>query len=857
MRARILAQVVFAFLLGIVGARYQSTGLFVALAIGLAAWWNRSQRLWAAALGVAACMAAALLGSWRWEAQQELFQTVEGQLTDGETVTLVGTISRKEETNQQTIYYITDSYFISSAPLSGEQSDKQPNERLQETNSQKEAASMKPWYAGTGILSLGHTEADEFAIGDTLGIRGSYQEFQEARNEGNFDRKAFYHGKNIAFQVKAKEMERLLLSPEGGWADQLWNRMQQLAGRWKECLYQLRKQVQPVFGQLLPSSQAGILSVMTLGEKGLLEAEDKELYRQAGISHILAISGLHVSLLGMGIFRLLRKGGLSYGPSGAAAGILVICFGQLAGMEISTGRAVLMFLVMLLGNFLGMAYDSVTALALSGLLQLWKNPAGLWYAGFQFSYAAVLAVVVVSRIYRSLLPEGGRETAGWERKGLSQKLRGRLAGLGETVLLSCCIQLVTLPLTLWNYYEFPLYTVFINGLLLPFMGALLFLGIVGGGLGLLWPGGAGVVLKPAGWLLWWNEAVCRLFQKLPNAQVITGRPDFRAVCCYYGLLGLCLYLLWHRKRLAKAGNSGFFWQCRGTGLILGLLPVAALVWMAAVPKPAEFQLAFLDVGQGDGIYLENGEGAGFFVDGGSSNVAGVGEYRILPFLKYRGIREIRGWFVSHGDQDHISGLLEVWDSGYPIGQLFLAQGMVRDEAWQELVELAEAHGTAIAYLSPGQRVVSGEMSFTCLGPEPEGNRDRNGASLVLLVECQGVKALLTGDISQEEEGRLCEAGGLSADVYKAAHHGSRYSNSQELLEAAKPGISIVSCSKRNRYGHPGREAVAHMEEVGSQVFYTMESGQILVKGSKDNLTVQGFLEKHVFRGCETGEDSLY
>ena len=852
MRARILAQVVLAFLLGIVGARYQMPGLFVALAAGLAVWWNGSRRLRRAALGAAVCMAAALLGSWRWQAQQELFRSVEERLVNGETVTLIGTLSRKEENSRQTIYYIKDSYFTSSAPLSGEQSDGQSDRKSEQMKDRNSTKDTKPWYGGDGILYLEEVQGDAFAIGDTLQIRGSYREFQGARNDGNFDRRAFSHGKNLAFQVQAEELEHLVISQKAGWWELLWNRMQRLTGRWKEGLYQLRKRIQPIYEQLLPSSQAGILSVMTLGEKGLLEEEDKRLYRQAGISHMLAISGLHISLLGMGIFRLLRRGGLSYGTSGAIAGGLILCFGQLAGMEVSTSRAVLMFLVMLLGNFLGMAYDSVTALALSGLLQLWDNPAGLWYAGFQFSYAAVLAVVVVSKIGQSLLPKQEAGTEERRRRGLWGKLAAPLAGIGETMLLSSCIQLVTLPLTLWHYYEFPLYTICINSLLLPFMGMLLFLGITGGVLGLLWPGAAWTVLQPAGWLLWWNEAVCRLFQRLPNAQVIAGRPDFGAICCYYGLLGLCLYLLWRRKGLACTewrrkglACTGRSWMgSRGAGLILGLLPAAALVWMAMAPKPGEFQIAFLDVGQGDGIYLENNEGAGFFVDGGSSNVTGVGEYRILPFLKYHGIREITGWFVSHGDQDHISGLLEVWDSGYPIRQLFLAQGMVRDEAWQELVEAAEAHGTAVAYLSPGQRVIAGELSFRCLGPEPMEHTDRNEASLVLLADCAGVKALLTGDISQAEERRLCEAGeSLQADVYKAAHHGSKHSNSRELLEAVKPGISIVSCSERNRYGHPGREAVAHMEEAGSRVYYTRDSGQLLVKGNTGSLTVQGFTKR--------------
>ena len=828
MKARILTQIAIAVLLGIVGARYGQPVISLVLTLGLAVWWNRSQRIGRIVCGVAACVAATLLGGWRWQSQQHMYFQVEERFADQEAVTLMGTVFRKEEKQFQVVYYLKDSYF------SGE---------------------TGWWNASSGLIYL---DAERFVIGDTIKLQGTYQEFKQARNEGNFDPKEFYHGKNLAFQVKADTVERLTPGEDAGDFERLSYRWKVWMGRWKEGLYQLRKRIRPVFERHLPASQAGILSVMTLGDKGILEDADKELYRQAGISHVLAISGLHISLLGMGIFRLLRKIGASYGVSGIASGILLLCFGQLAGMEVSTGRAVLMFLVMLLGSYLGMAYDSVTALSLSALLTLVENPAGLWYAGFQFSYGAVLAVVVAAKIYQSLLPKGRGGKKEGERRSVRERCRGALKNMGETLLVSSCIQLATLPLTLWNYFEFPLYTILINGLLLPLMGILLFLGIAGGLIGLLWPGLSWLILQPAGLLLSWNDLVCRLFLKLPSAQVVTGRPAGQLLCLHYALLGICLCLLWLRgERLRrqpgepeiasaegrKGRRRGQGLSKRGMGLVLALLPVCSLCLMMVLPRETSFEIAFLDVGQGDGIYIETPEGTALFVDGGSSDVSGVGDYRILSFLKYRGVGAIDGWFVSHGDNDHISGLLEAWDSGYPVRRLFMAEGMVEDEVRRELVELAGIHGTQISYLSPGQRVALGETTFTCLAPEPAGNTDRNAASLVLLLKCQGVSALLNGDISISEEQKLQEAyPGLRADVYKAAHHGSKHSNGKEFLEALHPRISVVSCSVKNRYGHPGKEAVEHMEGAGSQVFYTMASGQITVGGSGEALWVRKFIE---------------
>jgi competence protein ComEC len=263
----------------------------------------------------------------------------------------------------------------------------------------------------------------------------------------------------------------------------------------------------------------------------------------------------------------------------------------------------------------------------------------------------------------------------------------------------------------------------------------------------------------------------------------------------------------------------------------------------------EFEVDVLDVGQGDGIYLCSENGVSMFIDGGSSNVGSVGTYRILPFLKSKGISHITYWFVTHADSDHISGLKELIESGYQIDYLVVAKAALTDTSagsdMDALVGLAVSYQIKILTIQENDTFVFDGDTLTCLYPAADTqSEDKNDLSLVLLYENHNFSGIFTGDISSEAEQQLLnraesllESG---IDFYKAAHHGSRYSNSEDFLNALAPRIAVVSCSSTNNYGHPSPEAVSHMEEAGAEVYYTMESGQIKITIEREEVAVSGY-----------------
>ena len=226
------------------------------------------------------------------------------------------------------------------------------------------------------------------------------------------------------------------------------------------------------------------------------------------------------------------------------------------------------------------------------------------------------------------------------------------------------------------------------------------------------------------------------------------------------------------------------------------------------------------------------------MDGGSSTEEDVGTYRILPFLKYRGIRHMDYWFVSHTDEDHISGLREALCSGYEIRCLVLPAAAAGgdDPALEELLKEAEARGVKVHFMERGERIRSGRLCLTCWYPPADGVFEgKNENSLVLLAESGNVQCLLTGDISEEQERWLCEHGLPEKEegqyrILKAAHHGSRYASSAAFLELFAPDCVVISVGEGNTYGHPAEETLRRLEEAGAEVRLTRDEGQLTFSG---------------------------
>lgn len=758
-------------------------------------------------------LGAFVLGWCRYISQEKAKESYLPYVSDGMQLAVQGELDRKEIKNNQYIYE------LKSCVLGLDQYESSMNEPV------------------FGNRILVYSDSDIASIGEILVLNGTVELWRSAVNEGNFDEMSFYAARRIDFKLKKVELQAVYGKE----------------CKWREALFRLRLRLCEVFQNCMGESECGVMATMVLGDKSLLDTEVKRLYQIAGTSHVLAISGLHISVIGMALYHFLRKCRLNYWGAGILASGVMYVYGTMVGMGTSVQRATGMFLLMLFAQAAGRSYDSLNALGFAAFIMLICNPMLLWDAGFQLSFAAVIGVVWVGKAFPS----------------------------------SLAIQLVTVPLSAWYYYEIPLYAMLMNGVILPATGIVLGLGVLGGLAGLWSVKLAGVLLWPAEKLLKLGEWLCGLCAKLPGAMQITGQPELCKMVLYYLLLAGITGAIINRKRVAREEQKNASAKKRSKGVgktrIKKLVIAAALLIFLFLPKTSHFELDVLDVGQGDGCFLQTEAGCQIFVDGGSSDVKKVGEYRILPFLKYKGVRSIDYWFVSHTDADHISGLLEVLESGYKVKYLVLGEedtGAARaagdgltgstmaaekqsvdvDEeenaALNNLIALAEQAGAEIVFVRQGDILHLKNASIRVLSPAlGENYADKNARSLVFLYEEGDFSGIFTGDIDAEAERKIlaelqqeCALEGEaqkgileSVDFYKVAHHGSKYSNSEEFLQVLRPEIATISCGAGNSYGHPHAKTLERLEEAGSEIWSTAESGQIAIRMGENGVWVREFI----------------
>jgi competence protein ComEC len=394
---------------------------------------------------------------------------------------------------------------------------------------------------------------------------------------------------------------------------------------------------------------------------------------------------------------------------------------------------------------------------------------------------------------------------------------------------SISVNLMLLPILLWFYYEISAYSVILNLLIVPMISVVLGFGMIGSGL-LLVVRPAGVLCLSVCDVLLDLCELCNLFGKrLPFARIVAGQPKACEIVIYYLVLGVILLMLYKKKK-----KRHVLW-------LLLIIPMLLLI----TEQRDGLQVTMVDVGQGDCIYIEEPGGQTFLIDGGSSDVDQVGKYRLEPFLKSQGVDSLDYVFLTHGDSDHYSGIEEMLgrqEMGVKISCLVLPALYMQDEDLCTLANMAKEEDVKVAVMKTGQFIRNGEFQITCLQPD-EGDRDLEGnaASMVLDVRYQSFSMLCTGDVEEEGEVRMLQKlPGEEYDVLKVAHHGSKYSGCEEFLSTVCPEIALISAGKDNRYGHPHRETIQRLKNVGCKIYQTMEGGAITLWSDGKSLTISTF-----------------
>ena len=773
------------------------------------------------------CMVC-LLFCLLWGCFQSRVQTVDFSHRDGEILTFRGRIYEEEIRETKIRLFLTDV--------------------LQETeqNQFRDVSSAQFQSIHTNIILYVEKDA-EYRVGETVIVKGSFLPFEEGTNPGQFDSKSYYNRMGIGFSLTDVSITKRSQSVK------IWDYLPALLKRKWIQVYQQ-------YG----GAQADTFISMLLGQRSYMAQELKEMYQRNGIAHIFAISGLHISFLGLFLFKLGKKLHLLRGVNFMFVLFCMSFYGKMTGMSVSTVRAIIMLILLLLAELLGRSYDMLTAMSVSLLCIIIKSPGMIMTGGFQLSFVCVLAL--------------GMEMPAFLADVFSlEKAPKTIRKILQALTTSLGVSVFTLPILLFSYYSFSPYSVFLNLIIIPFLSLVLMFGMLGGIWGMIMPVGANILLRPAEWILCGYEQLCSLADHLPGNVVVVGKPSLWQMVLYYGVL--CTTLVFYRSRQRKGeksvsgkvrmgvtnNDSGIVKRGAGSaeqkrrafkrglgGIVFLMILFGILVFPIQIRNSFAYTVTMLDIGQGDCLCLQLG-GKVFLIDGGSSSETEIAKYKIEPFLKSKGIGKVDAVLVSHSDADHMNGAIDCLNrsrqSGIHFKQLILTEYASRHSAeYEEILRAAEYAACPVSYIGEGDYMTEREdFVMICLHPiKGVEYSDSNDSSMVLYLECRGKTFLFTGDISSEVEAEIIEKlakegiaekvkameiaeDAVFIDFLKVAHHGSRNSTGEEFLQNIRPRIALISAGKDNSYGHPHKETLERLEAYGVKVLRTDKSGAVEVR----------------------------
>ena len=717
--------------------------------------------------------------------------------------------------------------------------------------------------------------------GQICSAKGHFLELNPATNEGEFSLTRYYKGEGISGVFQANTIE-LIQGESSPFAKELFTLKQSLGNR---------------ISSLYPEETAAFLKSLFLGERSGMTLSEKCLYHSAGISHILAISGLHLSLLGEFFYRLLRKAKLSSLLSSLITSFFLFSYFLFTGSSHSAFRALFMLFLRFAAIQLGKGKDLLSQLSFAFLFLLWLNPLSLDSIGMQCSFFTLF-------VFFLLEERPGKTVRKKKEKALSKiskKYTFSISGLPSFLskLIPCFLStlphrlqssflfyLALLPLFSLIQFSFPLYAPLLNLLLLPLLPFFFLLGAISILLSYL-PEQDFLLLR----LLSISSRflVNRLFKlfhlfiekslALPFSQILLGKMQVLSVIFYFLVLYLLFFFPKKKAFFSKALKRRLLRPCLCGVYRIFLSLLLSLGFLLSLPlylpkPPKELEIAALDVGQGDGFVLRKGNLV-FTIDNGSTSKNLFPEQIFFPYCKAKRIQHIDYALLTHCDRDHISGIQALLEKNPSIGlsHLILPASALEDHRYDLLKRLAYNHGADVFYWQKGDELVFSEQGI-CLPTKDNGiaentamtkkewpyakghqlhircfypndasyMEEANAHSIGCLLEYGHFRMLFTGDMPKEAEEALlenCREAEVSpiVDVLKLAHHGSKTSSCSSFLSETQAKFALFSYGKKNRYGHPHKSTVENCKKYRLFPLETAKLGEILIKTNGEQFEI--------------------
>jgi len=568
-----------------------------------------------------------------------------------------------------------------------------------------------------------------------------------------------------------------------------------------------RDKIKEITKQTLVPPYNYLLVGMLLGEKSFIPPYLKEVFAEAGIMHILAVSGLHVGIIAMALLAFLSLLRLPKKLKLFTLILILIMYASITGFRPSVLRATIMFIVLIGGRLINRSRNLNISLFFAAFLILLSNPLILYDAGFLLSFIVTFFIINLSPILQELYSK----IVAWIRNPLA---------------VSTAAWIGIFPLSAYFFSKVSIISIVSNIFIIPLAGIAVILGFVTFFIGLISISLAGVIANINYLLLNLITLIAKLFCLLPFAYVYVAQPSIMVIILYY-LTVFFIIEMFCKKTLSQ--------KIKKKATLIVLLIILLIIIVQIFYPVDNLKVNFINVGEGDCILIEAPNKINILIDGGGTPQSDfdVGSKIVIPYLRRKGINEIDLLILTHPHLDHLEGLLSI------LRQLkvdaVLDSGFICDVSeYGEFISTIKEKNIPYYQTKSGDNYIfSKNMEMLILNPPHTSNLDNdsdfNNHSIVVKLYYKNSNFLFTGDIEREAEKRLLVWQNiLNSDVLKLGHHGSKTSTTLEFLDKVNPIIAVITVGKNN-FGHPSQKVIERLEDRNIKIYRTDEDGTVIIR----------------------------
>lgn len=617
--------------------------------------------------------------------------------------------------------------------------------------------------------------------GDSLYIEGEFKQPEEARNYKGYNYKQYLKTKKIIGTVELEKV-KILKSSNGSF------------------IHNIQKYIRDTINGTLTDEEGNLLLAILLGDKDKLSEDIQESFKTSNLSHMLAVSGAHVSYIILGLTYVLQNSIIGKKNGKIVCIIFLLAFMAITNFTPSVTRACIMAILTLFSSIIYRKSDVYTNISVVALITLIFNPYSLLDLGFQLSYGGTIGIIIfIKRIQ--------------EKKSNSKVINY----IKQMALVSIYANIIIIPIMMYHFNTVSFTFIISNIMASPILGII----VITGFLFII----ASITVKPLTRLiaifikpiLSILIKISQICSKLPFSNILVVTPYMFNVISYYAIILYCIK--------SKKNN-----KCK---IIICLLIVLILINFIIYIFPQKLRIFFIDVGQGDSTLIITPDKKTVLIDGGGSDSFDVGEKVLLPYLLDRRILKIDYVLISHFDTDHCGGILTIMEK-VKVKNIIISEQAEHSENYERFKKLMIHKKIRLIEVKKGDKIKIGRYSeFKILFPTSRllSENPLNNNSIVAQFNYNNFKMLFTGDIEKLAEQQILKAekAEIRADILKVAHHGSKTSSIPEFIKAVKPKIALIGVGKNNTFGHPNKQTIKNLENIKCRIYRTDIQGEIIIK----------------------------